>query len=519
MDPPDSEFDCSICREVLHEPNLTSCCGNHLCQACIEPLICARRPCPKCGSEAFTTILDKSVRRKIFALDVRCPVWRRGCRWTGELGNLAVHLDGENGDCEYVDVKCTRKCGVRVQRRELPGHLEQFCPKRQYMCDYCPFKATYEVVNTQHLPLCENFPLPCPNECGVGVVKRCQFEQHQNECPLEVIDCDFSFAGCASRMKRKDKEVHMEESTQNHLMMVVTFTAKLSQENQQQLVEVQEKFQSRKDVRQEALIQELSRSLKDVQVHHSRQMAEIQEILKRKEQQTQKELEKRDEQIAQLQQQKEMLEREIQQLSKSFQEKNKQFQASLDQMSQELSKNFKDPVQGTREQGKQIAQIREHITQLETTFAEKTRENDVLKQRLGSLEIGGVRRLEPPTVDEVLDNFTRFKQGRVRREFIFSTQRGREMKITMTAQADGYKKSKTVTVHVDVCFTHRSYDPSDEKTRVTVQLTDPTGREPPCSKTKYGAYITWSNFIPIVEMEKYVRNNMVHFSVSVKEAD
>ena len=230
----------------------------------------------------------------------------------------------------------------------------------------------------------------------------------------------------------------------------------MSQENQQQLVEVQEKFQSRKDVRQEALIQELSRSLKDVQVHHSRQMAEIQEILKRKEQQTQKELEKRDEQIAQLQQQKEMLEREIQQLSKSFQEKNKQFQASLDQMSQELSKNFKDPVQGTREQGKQIAQIREHITQLETTFAEKTRENDVLKQRLGSLEIGGVRRLEPPTVDEVLDNFTRFKQGRVRREFIFSTQRGREMKITMTAQADGYKKSKTVTVHVDVCFTHRS---------------------------------------------------------------
>ena len=136
---------------------------------------------------------------------------------------------------------------------------------------------------TQHLPLCENFPLPCPNECGVGMVER--RHQHQNECPLEIINCDFSFAGCEARIKRKDKEAHMEENTQSHLMMVVAFTAKLSQENQQQLVEVQEKFQAKKDERQEALNQEFTRSLKDVQEQHDRQMAEIQEILRRKDQQ------------------------------------------------------------------------------------------------------------------------------------------------------------------------------------------------------------------------------------------
>lgn len=361
VDPPESEFYCLVCRKILRDPNLTSCCGNHFCQACIEPLICTEKPCPGCGEAAFTAILDKSVRRKIFALDVRCPMWRRGCRWTGKLGTLAVHLDGEKGDCEYVDASKTFK----------------------------------------------------------------------------------------------------------------------------------------------------SRSLKDNPEQHSRQMAEIQEILRGKDQQTQKELKKRDKQIAQLWKQKEVLEREIQQLSESFQEKYKQFQASLDQMSQELSKKPKGQVEGTQEQDKQMAQIWEHITQLETTFAEKTRENDMLKRRVGSLEMGGVQRLDPPTVDEVLDDFADFKRYNGDYKKSFSMQQGRTMQISMTPD-------KIVSVHVH--FTD-SYRPSDEKTRITVQITDPTGREPPCSKTKYGYSVKWSNFISMAEMEKYARNNMVHFSVCVKEAD
>ena len=69
-----------------------------------------------------------------------------GCEWTGVLQDLDAHLDVNTGDCQFVDVQCPNKCGQSVQKREVPDHLENSCPKRDYNCCYCGFTSSYEVV-------------------------------------------------------------------------------------------------------------------------------------------------------------------------------------------------------------------------------------------------------------------------------------------------------------------------------------------------------------------------------------
>jgi len=283
VDPPPNEFDCPICRNVLSEPNLTTCCGSHFCEVCIEPIVREGKPCPECNERGFSAFLDKSIRRKIFEFDVRCPMWRRGCNWNGELANRNKHLDV---DCQFVDINCPKSCGVRVQRHELPGHLARDCPKRNYVCDFCDFEANYDVVITQHWPVCENFSLPCPNECGVGAVNRCHFEEHLCECPLQVVECDFNYAGCTAKVHQQDLRQHMEENTQNHLRILAQFTVdtikQLCEEKDQQIADLrQEKDQQIAELRREKdqqiadLRQEKDQQIADLRQEKDQQIADL----------------------------------------------------------------------------------------------------------------------------------------------------------------------------------------------------------------------------------------------------
>ena len=305
IEPPASDFDCEMCHNVLREPVLTTCCGRNFCQACIDPVVKEGKPCPSCEGE-LTVFIDKKTKRKIFGLDVRCPMWRRGCKWVGELGGRSDHLDEKNGDCRFVDVSCSNACGGRVQRRELPTHLEQACPKRAYVCDYCPFEATFDVVTTQHWQVCGYFPLPCPNKCDVGRVERQNLEQHLKECSLQEVECDFSYAGCQVKLQRKDFACHMEESIQNHMRMTQgkfrgieeKFRRDL-QATENQIAELQK---VNKDQREQfgKEIAQLQERVKEVQDQKNRQIAEVQEALKKKDQQLAAQGREKDEQITRL---------------------------------------------------------------------------------------------------------------------------------------------------------------------------------------------------------------------------
>ena len=174
-------------------------------------------------------LLDKKQKRKVLELKVYCTMKEQGCSWIGELGGLSRHLE----DCQYVTISCTKGCGMSFQRHCLAAHIAESCPKRDFTCQYCGFKSTYEEVFNKHWPECAKYPLPCPNKCDIAEVQRGSLEQHLNECPLQEVQCEFCHAGCKEKIQRKDLQGHMEKNLQKHLSLLSAFAVnKFTEKNE-----------------------------------------------------------------------------------------------------------------------------------------------------------------------------------------------------------------------------------------------------------------------------------------------
>ena len=91
---PPSEIpaECPICFEILCQPKVVSCCGHSFCAVCIGRVASSHKPCPLCGQE-FTLTVNKWLERILNGYDVHCPHQEKGCKWTGELGQLQHHLN------------------------------------------------------------------------------------------------------------------------------------------------------------------------------------------------------------------------------------------------------------------------------------------------------------------------------------------------------------------------------------------------------------------------------------------
>ena len=152
-----------------------------------------------CKEPNFTAHADKYFKRVVNGLKVRCPHKGSGCEWMGDLGSLDQHAN--------------------------------MCPKRPWQCQYCDFTATYDVGANEHLPQCLKFPEPCPNRCEAGTVERCDLERHlATECPLQLVACEFSRAGCTEKVPRKDLARHMEGNMQKHLLNMSLLNLSLTRE-------------------------------------------------------------------------------------------------------------------------------------------------------------------------------------------------------------------------------------------------------------------------------------------------
>ena len=239
-----SKYTCSICTKVLCDAHLTACCGQHFCASCLTHWLGTqqrRKTCPHCRQEDFQHIPNKAMIREVNEFKIRCTNHREGCGWVGELGGLKSHLDSGKG-CGYVEVTCTNKgCGERVSRKDLQTHLQEKCYYRSYECEHCGHKDTYTAItgnkerrtffkSKDHYSECPEYPLTCPNRCGVTGIRRRAMPDHHSSCPLECLDCPFKDAGCTEKIARKDMEDHMTANQQKH--MLLTFQS-LQQANQQ----------------------------------------------------------------------------------------------------------------------------------------------------------------------------------------------------------------------------------------------------------------------------------------------
>ena len=247
------EIECPICLNILTDPHLVSCCGHNFCGSCIERVKASNGSCPMCQEEEYQVVINKERLRIINGLEVYCSNKKKGCQWKGELKNISTHLNKEKreGECQYEEVKCRyEKCQERKQRRYLEDHEDEECPQRPFECQYCRSKGTFLSITKDHYEECWWYPVTCPNKCVSTNMPRGSVTAHINECPLEPVDCVFSWAGCNDKPLRKDVHVHTADT--KHMTLLAVACGQLKKENEQIKQEMtKEKAKIKEEIKEE----------------------------------------------------------------------------------------------------------------------------------------------------------------------------------------------------------------------------------------------------------------------------
>ena len=222
---PPQDYLCPICTDPLSEPYLTDC-GHHLCCTCRGRLLTrGKTECPECREQDALTDarLNKHLQRQVNSLKVRCQHHEVGCQWVGELRYLQEHLDPVASKCSFILFACPLGCGERLRGSAMKNHMLSDCSKRPYDCDFCGYYSKFDIVTEQHYPVCEQFPVECPNACSRVTMKRRELARHlEEQCPLQVIQCPFTSAGCTVQLPRREMEEHEKMAVHQHLRMMMS---------------------------------------------------------------------------------------------------------------------------------------------------------------------------------------------------------------------------------------------------------------------------------------------------------
>ena len=240
--PEDFDVYCKKCGNFMQNPHQTSCCGVHLCGDCHKK---TGIKCPSCSSKQYQAFPDLVHQRRIKGLEVHCIHREKGCEWSGKLKDLSAHLNYREKKelyrryegCSYTQIRCKHdSCSSFSyhERRLLKDH-EDTCIHRPATCTYCYiFKGTFAQVESHH-KTCGSFPVPCTNKDHRGfTVQRKYLQRHlDTDCPDEPIDCQFKWAGCNDRPKRKDEDQHNATSQQKHLLLLAGACSQLKKGNEE----------------------------------------------------------------------------------------------------------------------------------------------------------------------------------------------------------------------------------------------------------------------------------------------
>ena len=227
VDKVSEEFICPICLLVLKDPHLTGCCGHHFCETCITKIKTDSKACPLCNQRCFTTLVDKSVLRKVNNLLISCC--NKGCRWAGPLSAIENHLQTQ---CSYTRIYCDLGCEVKVFRCFLKTHKEKYCSLRPFLCEHCGHEGSWLELTSKHHQVCPKFPVLCPNHCGGDMIRMDVNSHLATTCPLAVVPCKFDFAGCSQTMCRRDIVAHLEDEMVSHLSLLAETCLKLKRDSE-----------------------------------------------------------------------------------------------------------------------------------------------------------------------------------------------------------------------------------------------------------------------------------------------
>ena len=256
-DPPEElQTECSVCLCVLREPYLVDCCGYSFCRSCIETVKSENKPCPLCAVQFTTCIPDKRLQRTLNDFRVYCSHKGGGCDWVGSLGNLTQHLNAKPlneserlSGCQLTSIEC-KHCSDHIRRRDIVKHETMICPQCPHTCEYCDnFTSTFEDVTLNHFPICPDRPVSCPNGCELSPKAKLLEDHLKKECPLEVIECPFSYAGCTENVSRQSMPEHITQSLALHMSLQATSHQQELKELKEEISDLQEQCrQSRAEV-------------------------------------------------------------------------------------------------------------------------------------------------------------------------------------------------------------------------------------------------------------------------------
>ena len=285
IDPVSDDFYCKKCTLVARKLTFTSCFGESYCHACIADTLLQAMPCSACGVEKFEAYPQIKFQQRIRGLQVYCSMKRRGCGWCGTLEQLDTHLNPDLDNCQYVDTSCPLNCKQTIPKNKMEQHVAEECVQRDYGCQHCAFKATYEVVVDTHWPECVYLPLPCPNLCGV-TCERGLMEDHMATCRLQEVACEFTGVGCDRKLKREEQEEHTRQNTHKHLTITAAAAVKMKEQLLQKIEEQERKSQQQKLKleKQEKKIQEQELKLDKLEQIIKLQEKKIEQLLKESDQ-------------------------------------------------------------------------------------------------------------------------------------------------------------------------------------------------------------------------------------------
>ncbi len=234
------QHECPICLQTLKEPYQATCCGYSFCNFCIDKVKATNKPCPTCNAENFDIFSNKGLKRSLYEFKVNCSHKKEGCDWVGELGDLTNHLNTESEvGCKFAWIKC-RHCVRFLRRLNITLHQNSYCSQRPLTCEHCSeYNSTFEDVTNNHFPLCSKVVVSCPRQCGVTTERR-NLEQHEGDCPLALVQCEFSMFGCQVKMPRQEIPAHVQTNVTQHMSMLVASHAKLTLEHANLKLEIEQ---------------------------------------------------------------------------------------------------------------------------------------------------------------------------------------------------------------------------------------------------------------------------------------
>ena len=274
---------CHICILVSRDAQKLKCCGNIYCKSCLQQLKESAKDfkCSTCRSDISNNYFsDTRADKRIKSLEVYCTNRESyclqddsSCQWKGYLKDIDTHLQ----QCPYQFISCTNDCGEYVQRKQLQYHLENDCPKRLIICQYCKEEDTYDYITGRHLKVCLQYPILCTNEGCDQEIPHVQIAAHERLCPKEITCCQYKTIGCDQKMKREEQKEHNEQSMEEHLQMAMEEILELKKE----IVELKEEiFELNYNVArtEQVLLQDGRHNLSHQQMYHYIQFREFRKM-------------------------------------------------------------------------------------------------------------------------------------------------------------------------------------------------------------------------------------------------